>query len=75
MNTHNYDTTSELLKPCPFCGGQVVWYHTGNTSIRNYKVRIECLPCNVKMEIAGRMLPFLEKKIIEKWNNRMEEQQ
>ncbi len=47
--THNYDTTSDLLKPCPFCGNPVHWFHTGNSNTRKYKVVIECLFCNVKM--------------------------
>lgn len=74
MNTYNYDTTSKMLKPCPFCGGQVVWHHTGNANTHNYKVIIECMSCNIKMQIAGKIKPleWLEKKIIEKWNKRME---
>ena len=72
--THNYDTTSELLKPCPFCGNPVHWHHTGNSNTRKYKVVIECLVCNVKMEMGGLRTPLvsLEERILNLWNNRKE---
>lgn len=70
--THNYSTESELLKPCPFCRNPVIWRHTGNSNTRKYKVIIECLPCNVKMQIGGLRTPLvsLEEKIMDKWNDR-----
>lgn len=71
--TQNYNTTSDLLKPCPFCGNNVIWYHAGNSNTRRYRVIIECLPCNIKMEIAGLRTPLasLEENILNKWNQRV----
>lgn len=70
--TKNYYTTDDLLKPCPFCGKKVIWCHKGNSNTRNYKVVIECLSCNVKMEIGGLRTPLvsLEERIANQWNNR-----
>lgn len=70
--TCNYSKTSEELKPCPFCANPVIWYHTGNSNTCKYKVIIECLPCNVKMQIGGLRTPLvsLEEIIMNKWNNR-----
>lgn len=70
--TQNYSKTDDCLKHCPFCGNPVIWYHTGNSNTRKYKVIIECLPCNVKMVIGGLRTPLvtLEETILKKWNNR-----
>lgn len=71
--TQNYSKTSELLKPCPFCGNNVIWYHKGNSNTRKYKVIVECLPCCVKMEISGYRTPLvsIEERILKIWNNRL----
>lgn len=73
--TQNYDTTSDLLKPCPFCGNPVHWFHTGNSNTKKYKVVIECLVCNVKMEMGGLRTPLvsLEENILNLWNKRLKE--
>lgn len=62
------DKESEL-KPCPFCGGEPEIRQTGRL-----KMRIRCKSC--LMGIENRVLKFslewLEGKLIEAWNRRLE---
>ena len=72
MKTENYDSTSTELKPCPFCGGTPIWHHKGNDFTPSRTIVIECKPCNISMQIKGRLLGIdrLEDIIVKKWNNR-----
>ena len=53
------------LKPCPFCGGNVVYISIHSTQLG----AIECPKCGVRV-----LLPFCEtvEELYEMWNKRVE---
>lgn len=67
---HNYATTSEKLKPCPFCRAKPIWYYRKLN--KGFKVTIECLTCGVKMEVGtiNLSLNWVSVKAEDKWNCR-----
>lgn len=70
MKIHNYATQPDELKPCPFCGQKPLWYYSKTSN--GYRITIECLHCNIKMQVATfrNPLEWGVNVIKTKWNNR-----
>lgn len=72
----NYDTSPDELKKCPFCGGKPSWHLIGNDSIhsRNRIAVIECHNCGITMKMGALRWDSttLAKKILKKWNTRVQ---
>lgn len=58
------------LKPCPFCGGQAVFYIGRYSGGTNYVV-VKCRKCNAKTEeIIGSVAYCAKDVVIDLWNRR-----
>lgn len=69
---HNYDTTSEELKPCPFCGGIPVWHIIGALSEGKRTLIVKCQKCGTEqITVAIRLsTEWLMQTAKDKWNSR-----
>ena len=75
MEVHNYDSTSNRLLPCPFCGSVPVWYLVGNEFTRLQKIVIKCPQCRIQrtdgiLKGHGHTIEWLEEIAIKNWNQR-----
>lgn len=68
-----YEMAMELylnsqLKPCPFCGGDVVLKQTGRK-----KMKVQCPECLIEKEqkVLRMSMDWLAEKLIESWNKRV----
>lgn len=67
-----------MLKPCPFCGGQVrLMSHTytcntydGYPKLDNLRVGCAGCNCEIKIELTDRYDPNHPKDVVEVWNSR-----
>lgn len=58
----------EKLKPCPFCGKEVMLYHLDKNIISAFGIYgIKCVFCDLTMEV---MEQKGKEYLIEKWNRR-----
>lgn len=78
MEVHNYDSTSERLLHCPFCGSVPTWYLKGNEFTRSQKIVIKCPKCRIQRTDAilngrGHTTEWLEEVAIKHWNQRTKE--
>lgn len=69
---YNYDTTSDELKPCPFCGGTPMWHIKGNLYVGRRTLVVKCSRCGAEQRTAALKFSteWLMQKAKEKWNNR-----
>ena len=72
-----YYKTCGDLKPCPFCGREVIWSHFAYSGLRRYRIVIECLPCQLQMDLRDLSAPLVsaEDIAIKEWNKRKEDEQ
>lgn len=71
---HNYDTTSEELKPCPFCGGTPVWHIRGALFEGKRTLIVRCQKCGTE-QVTGAIrfsTVWLMQTAKDKWNSRIE---
>jgi Lar family restriction alleviation protein len=73
MKIHNYDTTLEELKNCPFCGSKPIAYLIGNEYTKTRKIVIKCPECRVQITNGAmrKSTEWLEEISIEQWNKRV----
>ncbi len=71
---HNYETTSDELKQCPFCGGTPMWYIKGNLFEGKRTLIVKCARCGAEQRTAALKFSttWLVQKAKEKWNLRTE---
>ena len=75
MEVHNYDSTSNRLLPCPFCGSTPTWHLIGNEFTKSQKIVVKCPKCRIQRTDAilnGRRYTteWLEEVAIYNWNRR-----
>lgn len=72
---HNYDTTSEELKPCPFCGGTPVWHIRGALLEGKRTLIVKCQKCGTEQKTGAIRLStvWLMHTARDKWNARIKE--
>lgn len=76
MEVQNYDSTSNRLLSCPFCGSTPIWYLKGNGFTRSQKIVVKCPKCRVQRTDAilngyGHTIEWLEEVAIKNWNQRI----
>lgn len=75
MEVKNYESTSDKLLPCPFCGSTPTWYLIGNMVTRTKKIIVKCPNCRVQRTDAisnsGHNIEWLEEVAIKNWNQRI----
>lgn len=71
MEIHNYDTSPEELKDCPFCGNRPYWFYRVHK--QHPEVTIGCKKCNLTMTQSSLRFPleWLMGKMVESWNTRV----
>lgn len=64
-----------VMRRCPFCGGEPELILRGNAFTKKRNAEIRCNNCNVEMVVGAvhNSLEWCEKKVVEKWNNRLKE--
>ena len=75
MEVKNYDSTSNKLLPCPFCGSDPIWHLIGNGFTRSQKIVVKCPKCRVQRTDAilnghGHTIEWLEDVAVKNWNQR-----
>ena len=78
MEVHNYDSISERLLPCPFCGAAPLWHLIGNKYTHSQKIVIKCPKCRIQRTDAilngnSHTIEWLEEHVIKHWNQRTKE--
>ena len=76
MEVQNYDSTSNKLLPCPFCGSAPIWHLIGNGFTKSQKIVVKCPKCRVQRTDAmsnghGHTIKWLEEVAIKNWNQRI----
>lgn len=76
MEVQNYDTTSDKLLPCPFCGEKPIWYRKGNDYTKSQTIIVKCPKCRITRSDAirngrGYTIEWLENVAIKNWNQRI----
>lgn len=75
METKNYDTTSDKLRPYPFCGSQPIWFRKGNAFTKSQMITVKCPNCRIQRTDAilnnhGHTIEWLEEIVVKNWNQR-----
>ena len=72
---HNYETSNDELLPCPFCGGEPIWYLKGNAERIGYKriITIKCPQCRATQETGVLYLSTEAgcEAAVKNWNTRI----
>lgn len=76
MEVQNYESTSNKLLPCPFCGSAPTWYLIGNEYTKSQKIVVKCPKCRIERTDAilnnhGHTIEWLEEVAIKNWNQRI----
>jgi Lar family restriction alleviation protein len=64
---------SDVIRPCPFCGGEAEIILRGNAFTKKRNAEIRCGNCNVEMVVGAvhSSLEWCAKTVTAKWNKRV----
>lgn len=71
-DVENWDRSTTSLLPCPFCGCEPAWRHTGNNHTKSRRLTVSCSGCRVQLTNGAIRNDFawLEKITAAAWNQR-----
>lgn len=66
------DAKPNVMRSCPFCGGEAELILRGNAFTKKRNAEIRCGSCNVEMVVGAihNSLEWCQEKVIQKWNCR-----